>query len=158
MARTLTVRDVRLKLGRRSATCVLHDAVAIYNLLKDKPFYGNMIDISIALGVSHQRVNRAIGYIRSAEWIEKFGWTIPFVPKGPGKKPWYVVRNAKDRKILYAGAVLEKRIALRKVEKILAHFELVKLLAKTKIEKDTAELQIVSLKHVINLMHLNGTP
>jgi hypothetical protein len=50
----------------------------------------NVWQAAQAIGIDTSALVRVLALVRSPEWIEVYGWTIPFVRKGPAVKSYSV--------------------------------------------------------------------
>lgn len=73
----------------------------VHNALKGKPYKGFGTDLAYKLGMSYQDFRIVLGTVRSREWIDEQGWTIPFVGQGGKIGQAYAVVDTKAGAISY---------------------------------------------------------
>lgn len=79
------------------------DIETIFEALYGNTVVGNSPAIAAFCGVPPTRFSRALTHVRSPQWIEEHGWTIPNVQKGSGQKVWSVAARREDEGALRRG-------------------------------------------------------
>lgn len=70
-------------------------------LVKNGPYPSYSHHLARRIGVSGQQIVVALSRVRSVEWIEEHGWTIPYVGQGTGKKNPYMVVTGRNEAVKY---------------------------------------------------------
>ena len=72
-------------------TQVQGDIEALFDYLVEAPIVlPNTKALARALDITVSRIQSALHLVRSREWIEEYGWTIPTVAKGTLPKVWFI--------------------------------------------------------------------
>jgi hypothetical protein len=63
---------------------------AVFERLMAGDFKGNAQELADECGIEFEWLRVALARVRSPEWIEENGWTIPYVRRGSWVNTWYV--------------------------------------------------------------------
>ncbi len=155
MKTTLDANKIQeLLSGRRASSYT--DLSELWTFLEEESFFGTLFELSIEMGIPESRVSRAVGITRRTDWKQTFGWTIPYVKKGPGPKEWRVADSKDDYPLLHDGNRIRNDDIASSLERLESHFELEYKLAPTRSGKERARSKALYMRHAIELMELNG--
>jgi hypothetical protein len=67
------------------------DTLYAFLVNSKKAFVGNSYDLADAAGIPHDWLRRVLNTVRTPEWVDDHGWTIPYVSRGRAWNAWTVV-------------------------------------------------------------------
>jgi len=134
-------------------TQLARDIKALQDFLLKGPFKGVAWDLARALGIPHQRLWNAINTVRTVEWVEEAGWTIPFVGRGPGPHTWQLARK-EDAEVLQDSAYYRGGHVIEHLRRVQAETSLGSVDRRTKVGKwlhsvDTALASMIATGELI---------
>jgi hypothetical protein len=96
-----------------------------YRQQNGHPFRGIESDLADHMGVHPGTFNVILSVGRSPEFIEKHGYVIPYVPKGPGPKDWAAIAGHDPELLeeIKRGERIRKRDAIIAMRRVLAQSE-----------------------------------
>lgn len=66
-----------------------------FERLMSEPFDGNRDELAAEVGISTSVLQSVLDWVRRPEFIDEYGWTIPFVRRGGAVNRWRIV-DTKD--------------------------------------------------------------
>jgi len=108
------------------------------------------------IGIRTPELIRILSIVRSPWWIENYGWTIPFVPKGVGPKTYSVEHTIGKTKRLRKGNAIKTNETETHLRRNLAGLELEARLA-TGNDQRKAQILAATTKAALSLIDL-GSP
>jgi hypothetical protein len=135
-------------------------ALIAYRETHGIPFRGIQDDVADLVGVNPTTFGTVLSTARTAEFVRKHGYVIPFVKKGMGDKEWIAVatQDPLDLGAIQEGERIHKRDAITIIKRIFAQSEYRSPTfdARTKVgkrEKDAMvqlEAALISLEQSLN--------
>src|SRR5262252_3607705 len=122
-------------------------------LIGHGPFNGVAEELADTLGISHQRLQSVLISVRSADWVEAAGWTVPFVGRGPGPHTYQLV-TGEDAEILQESAYYRGGHVIEHLRRVQAETSLGSIDRRTKVGKwmhsvDTALASMIATGELI---------
>jgi len=90
----------------------------------ERVFLGTANDLADAVGIHQGSIWAVLNTARDPRFIERHGYVVPFVAKGPGPKTWRCVDSTGDdegMEAIYHGEMIRGRDALIALVRVLAH-------------------------------------
>jgi len=132
------------------------DIIIVTNFLLDHgSFEGYMEDLAKAVGLSKNRVSAAITHMRTTEWKELHGYTIPYVGKGKGDKTWRIVMVAEDFDKAFDKSNMHRHVEIcADLRRVKSHFELHVEKATDEVTRRRAQRMVLELQHYLDIVAL----
>jgi hypothetical protein len=129
-------------------------------LEKHGPVYTfkNVDQAARRMGMDGATLTRVLSIVRSPEWIEAYGWTIPYVNKGRGLKTYSVEHTRGETALLDEGNFRKAQETETHLRRSLAGLKLAARLAtgvdqkKAQILATTAEIALRMVDEVVDEM------
>jgi len=67
----------------------------VFERLMSEPFDGNREELAVEIGMGVDTVQHVLDWVRRPEFIDEYGWTIPYVRRGSTVNRWRIV-DTKD--------------------------------------------------------------
>ena len=107
---SLTKEQIEALLASGGGTYIYEDIALVDAWLEQyQPFYGNRQNLADAMGISVDRLQRVLNVVRSQEFVDAFGWTIPWVRKGRGERAWVRAESMEQFEELNHGNKIKKK-------------------------------------------------